>query len=157
MKDVFLNAERRVFLFYFERIVQIWRRDSNKKNVYYKNVYFLSKELKMLLICIQSKKFDSICLTVWKKQFKFDTLKIWTISKKKPFWLLNIEIEKWCDVLIKNFKQSIFFVLQFFSSKNYFFWRFEKQKKHVKFCFFNYETCKSDQYSKHSWSINLNL
>ena len=106
-----------------------------KKNVYYKNVYFFVKWIKNAVNMYTIEKIRSNLFNCLKK-----IAQIWYIEnlndfEKKTFRSLNIGVEKWCDVLIKKFKQSIFFALQFFSSENYSFDDLKNKRNMFSFVF----------------------
>ena len=113
-----------------DNVVQI------KKNVYYKNVYFFVERIKDVVNIYTIEKIRFNLFNCLKK-----TVQIWYIKnlsdfEKKTFQSLNIDVEKWCDALIKKFKQFDFFALQFFSSKSYSFDDLKNKKNMFSFVFF---------------------
>ena len=117
-----------------------------KRNVYYKNVYFFVKKIKNAVNMYIVEKIRFNLFSCLKK-----TVQIWYIEdlnnfEKKNFRSLNIDVEKWCGVLIKKFKQFVFFVLQFFSSKSYFFDDLKNKKNMFSFVF---------SVMKHAKTINI--
>ena len=117
-----------------------------KKNVYYKNVYLFVERIKNAVNMYTTEKVRFNLFSCLKK-----TVQIWYTEnlsdfEKKALRSLNIEIEKWCDVLIKKFKQSIFSALQFFSSKSYFFDDLKNKKNMSNFVF---------SVIKHAKTINI--
>ena len=92
-----------------------------ERDVYYKNVYFFVEKIKNAVNMYTIEKIRFNLFNCLKK-----TIQIWYIEnfndfEKKTLRSLSIGVEKWCDALIKKFKQSISFALQFFLSKSYFF------------------------------------
>ena len=117
-----------------------------KRNVYYKNDYFFVKRIKNAVNMYIVEKIRFNLFSCLKK-----TVQIWYIEnlndfEKKIFRSLNIGVEKWFDVLIKKFKQFVFFVLQFFSSENYFLDDLRNKKNMFSFVFF---------IMKHAKTINI--
>ena len=90
-----------------------------KRDVYYRNVYLFVERIKNAVNMYTAEKVRSSLSSCLKK-----TVQIWYTEglsdlKKKILRSLNIEVEKWCDALIKKFKQSVSSALQSFSSESY--------------------------------------
>ena len=117
-----------------------------EKNVYYKNVYLFVEKIKDAVNMYTIEKIRFNLFNCLKKTAQIWYIKDFSDFEKKTLRSLNTEIEKWCDVLIKKFKQSIFFALQFLSSKSYSFNDLKSKKNMSNFVF---------SVMKHAKAINI--
>ena len=106
-----------------------------ERNVYYKNVYFFVKRIKNAVNMYIVNKIRFNLFSCLKKIIQIWYIKDLSDFEKKILRSLNIGVEKWCDVLIKKFKQFVFFVLQFFLSESYFLDDLKNKKDMFSFVF----------------------
>ena len=121
------------------------------RNVYYRNVFMFVKKIKNAIITYKIKTIKinlSICLR--------ETVQIWYIEnfsdlKKQTFRFFDEEVDHWCEIFIKKFRQSVIFAFQKFSKKKYFLNDIKNYKNISNFVFSIMKHAKtaniSDQYN----------
>ncbi len=96
-----------------ENVVQI------ERDLYYKDVYLFVKRVKNAVIMSEAKTIRtnlSICLR--------ESIQIWYIEKlsdlkKKVLRILEDDVDHWCNVLLKKFKKSVVFALNYLITEKY--------------------------------------